>query len=417
MTTNDRVGLVDADLLDNGTRHPNLAVMKLAGYFRDNGIQYELICDDNVLPNQYTHIYLSKVFTFTRMPSFIEKIRNDLFNETIIHQGGTGFYAMIDDPDEFATLRAEDMEALEKDPFLPNFHMARQMPDYDVYKEFIERKIKEGRKRSYYKDYLEFSIGFYTRGCFRQCSFCVNKGEKKVLPYSRLEWWVDDKRPNIYLWDDNILGAGMLVDDGKGGKQPLWERCLDELIAIGKPFQFRQGMDMRLISEKMAQKLSQCKYHGDYIFAFDHIEEKEQIIKKLKIWKKYCQKETKLYVLVAYDSLDENDIKNAFERVKILMSFGCLPYIMRYEAYKDSPYKTLYTQLARWCNQPSFLKKTSFRQFCIKNEEYHRAASPNAKANSSCYQSMIDFEAEHPEIAKEYFDIRWEEINPYFKHK
>jgi hypothetical protein len=32
-----KIGLVDADLLCNGTRHPNLALLKIAGYFRDNG--------------------------------------------------------------------------------------------------------------------------------------------------------------------------------------------------------------------------------------------------------------------------------------------------------------------------------------------------------------------------------------------
>lgn len=32
------IGLVDADLLCKGTRHPNLVLLKLAGYFRDNGI-------------------------------------------------------------------------------------------------------------------------------------------------------------------------------------------------------------------------------------------------------------------------------------------------------------------------------------------------------------------------------------------
>lgn len=31
------IGLVDADLLCNGTRHPNLALLKIAGYLKDNG--------------------------------------------------------------------------------------------------------------------------------------------------------------------------------------------------------------------------------------------------------------------------------------------------------------------------------------------------------------------------------------------
>ena len=88
----------------------------------------------------------------------------------------------------------------------------------------------------------------------------------------------------------------------------------------------------------------------------------EQTIRGLEIWKKYCKKETKLYVLVAYDSQDETDIEGAFFRIKILMEHGCLPYIMRFEEYNNSRFKSLYTQLARWCNQPGFFKKMSFRQ-------------------------------------------------------
>ena len=46
-TRNDRYfGLVDADLLDNGTRHPNLVLMKIAGYLRDHGYRYKLIHDE-----------------------------------------------------------------------------------------------------------------------------------------------------------------------------------------------------------------------------------------------------------------------------------------------------------------------------------------------------------------------------------
>lgn len=35
---NYRIGLVDAFLLDNGTRHPNLVLLKIAGYLHDNGV-------------------------------------------------------------------------------------------------------------------------------------------------------------------------------------------------------------------------------------------------------------------------------------------------------------------------------------------------------------------------------------------
>ena len=64
---------------------------------------------------------------------------------------------------------------------------------------------------------------------------------------------------------------------------PHFNAILDELIATNKPFQFRQGLDMRLMTHAKAEKLASVKYYGDYIFAFDHIEDRELISSKLKI--------------------------------------------------------------------------------------------------------------------------------------
>ena len=47
-----RIGIIDADLLDKGTRFPNLALMKIAGYNRDAGNDVCLIEDyDELLFN------------------------------------------------------------------------------------------------------------------------------------------------------------------------------------------------------------------------------------------------------------------------------------------------------------------------------------------------------------------------------
>ncbi|MCK5645006.1 MAG: hypothetical protein KAJ19_29670, partial [Gammaproteobacteria bacterium] len=177
----------------------------------------------------------------------------------------------------------------------------------------------------------------------------------------------------------------------------------------GKPFQFRQGLDIRLMTDKVAKKFSNARYHGDFIFAFDHIEDRALIERKLKLWRRYSAKTTKLYVLCAYESQDEVDIIHTFERIKILMKYGCLPYIMRYEDYKNSELQSFYTQIARWCNQPQFFKKKSFRQFCEANQDYHK----NPKTNCAAYQAMLDFEKTYPETAKEYFDLRFDQENEY----
>lgn len=187
-----------------------------------------------------------------------------------------------------------------------------------------------------------------------------------------------------------------------------WREVLDELEATKKPFQFRQGLDIRLMTEEKAQRLSKMKYHGDYIFAFDNLKDRDLIEKNLKIWRKYCNKTTKLYVLSGYDSQDEKDIRSIFERIRILMRHKCLPYIMRYEDYNNSEFKGMYINLARWCNQPSFFKKKSFREFCLANQK------ENSTKECATVRYMNEFELKHPDIAKEYFDLKYEIESQYY---
>ena len=117
----------------------------------------------------------------------------------------------------------------------------------------------------------------------------------------------------------------------------------------------------------------------------------------MKIWRRHSDKSTKLYVLSGYESQGAEEIASIFERIRILMEYQCLPYIMRHEYYNRSPYKGMFITLARWCNQPSFLKKKSFRQFCEANG-----------LTSSAFRYMSEFEHDHPYIAKQYFDIRFD---------
>jgi len=396
-----KIGLVDADLLCNGTRHPNLALLKIAGFFRDNGFvrggtentsSYELITNEVNFEQlqKYDLFYVSCVFTFTldNPPLVLTTLLKDKKLARKVRMGGTGSYANFSVEEGFADYREEDMHRLERDAFLntlknksgrPGINMRTQMPDYHLYDDFIG--IMETIKRSpaYYKDYKEYSIGFLTRGCFRRCPFCVNKLEQKAMPYSNLNDFLDNevdettgrlKRPYIYLWDDNFLAS------------PHWEKMLDELIATKRPFQFRQGLDERLLAqskrgEDMAKKLAKANYHGDFIFAFDNWSDRKLIVKALKIWKHYCpKKETKFYLFCGFQQSAngykkfQQDIAEIFMRVSVLMRYGCLPYIMRHEDYKKAPIPNIYVQIARWCNQPGFFRNLSFWQFCYKNQTF-----------------------------------------------
>ena len=394
------IGIIDADLLDNGTRHPNLALLKISGYCKDysiHGIHHNvrLICDydeirtsDRSAP-KYDILALSKVFKFTTIPDDISQMIED----DEVYVGGTGFFEI-------------------NGPVLPDV-VEHHMPDYQLYNEYIEKRTNGDPeiKKKRWDDYLNYSIGFTTRGCIRHCGFCVNRELNKVVEWSPVSEFFDDSRKRIYLWDDNIMAAPPAV----------FRKVISELRDAGKPFQFRQGMDIRLMTDEKADVLKNANYYGDYIFAFDHYrmddpkEAKEvaETIRGLEIWRKHCLKSTKLYVLVGYDSQDEKDIEGTFFRIKTLMEFGCLPYIMRYESYLTSEYKDMYIQIARWCNQPNFYKKKSFRQYCVANEDYHKKLAKNPRGICSSLKAMQRFEEKFPDIAAKYFDLRFDEVCKY----
>lgn len=399
------IGLIDSDLMCGGTRHPNLALLKIAGYLRDNGFvlnghlkgaerSYELITTEHASIDwlsDYYRVYVSRVFSFSNLDELelIKWAKNDPDFETKVQIGGTGSYANLSLEEGFAEERCKDMERLEvNDEFLAllcnkrtnskGINMRTQMPDYHLYDDYVDTMVAAGKSETYYKDYKKYSIGFLTRGCFRKCPFCVNKLEKKALNYSAVEDFLDQERddygklvrPYIYLWDDNFLAS------------PHWEELLTALNKTDRPFQFRQGLDERLLAqspkgELMAEMLAKSNYHGDYIFAFDNWFDRKLIVKALKIWKYHCpKKETKFYLFCGFhqspsnDKLFQQDIAQIFMRIKVLMSYGCLGYIMRHEDYKQAPLPNIYVQIARWCNQPGFYRNMSFWEFCYKNQTF-----------------------------------------------
>jgi hypothetical protein len=216
------------------------------------------------------------------------------------------------------------------------------------------------------------------------------------MPASPVEEFFDSSKKFTVLLDDNFLGY------------PEWESILDTLKQTRKPFRFQQGLDVRLLTEKKAGALSDVKYSGDMIFAFDNIADRDIIIPKLDLWRKHTSMSTKLYVLTGYYSQDINDVVSMFERISILMSRSCLPYIMRYCDYINSPYKALYNNVARWCNQPQFFKKLSFREFCEKDQAYQEQKS-NRKTICSALKSLQQIEREYPDIARKYFDLKYKQ--------
>ncbi len=72
---------------------------------------------------------------------------------------------------------------------------------------------------------------------------------------------------------------------------------------------------------------------------------------------------------------------------------------MRFNRYTESPFRGAYISIARWCNQPSFFKKKTLREFMAANGE-----------KSACFKYLRDFEERFPEVSF-YYDMRFGERN------
>jgi len=369
-----KIGIIDADLLGrNRHRFPNLCCMKLSGWHKSKGDDVDLLMYYKLIRN-YDLVYISKVFTDTIVPEWVLDMPN-------VKIGGTGFFYDKAEP-------------------LP-YSVEHQFPDYSLYNRFVESQILNGLKSAELDYYSKWSIGFTTRGCFRKCVFCVNKNYDRVEFNNIGDEFIDESRPYVCLLDDNVLGSDK------------WESVIDSMNARNKRFQFKQGMDLRIVTDKRAKKIGASKYIGDYIFAFDNIADSAKIKERLAIWKRHVKKTTKLHVFCGFDRDDKwdydfwvQDLIDTFERIKILMSFGCLPYIMRFNRYEESPFRGTYINLARWCNQPGFYKKMSYLEFCEANAKL-------SGYDGATWKYYSELKSAHTIIFNEYFNMKYENLNQY----
>lgn len=358
-----RIAIIDADLAGRKRhRFPNLVCMKLSAFEKEEGNEVELKTDYKDLA-RYDKVYLAKVFLDTPVPPEVLKLPQVIY-------GGTGFF-------------------YDKAKKLPD-PIEHHMPDYYLYDDFVKAQISSGKKPKKFDEYLNFSVGYLTRGCFRHCPFCVNQNYNRVEAHSPLHEFLDSRRKAICLLDDNFLGY------------PGWQKLLLELRESGKPFKFKQGLDERLLTPEMCQLLFSSKYSGDFTFAFDHLRDAPLIERKIVMARKYTGKVLKFYCFCGYDRAGkwdkafwDRDIFELLRRIEILMKYHCLPYVMRFFRYEESPWRGVYISIARWCNQPGFFKKKSLREFAELNGE-----------KSACYRYLADFEKENPEVSH-FYDLKF----------
>jgi hypothetical protein len=174
------------------------------------------------------------------------------------------------------------------------------VPDYDMIKDW------------------DGSVIFASRGCVRKCGFCsVPKleGPPNALRYS-LSRFIHPKHSRVILWDNNILGNAN------------WRAIFEELQAIGLTVDFNQGLDARLVTDEVAERIAQLKMNTIRL-AYDYHAIGPAVGKAIERLKANGVSPRRIVVYALFNYVD--DPEDLYERVLDLLRWGVTSYPMRYE--------------------------------------------------------------------------------------
>lgn len=186
-----KIGLIDVD----SHNFPNLCLMKLSAYHKAKGHTVEWWN----AKGRYDLVYKSRVFTDTYSKDTIT-----VTNAEQVIFGGTGYDTKNRLPPE----------------------VEHSYPDYSIYPQFFG-----------------IAYGFLSRGCPRNCGFCIvsgKEGRKSVKVADLSEFW--KWQPEIKIMDANLLAC------------PDHENLIEQLIRSRAWVDFSQGLDIRLVNRDTATR-------------------------------------------------------------------------------------------------------------------------------------------------------------------
>lgn len=249
-----RIGLHDAE--KEHLKHktfPNYALMKISAYHKARGDSVEWW--EPMLNHLYDRVYSSKVFDFTPENPYLppDAIR-----------GGTGY---ADIP---------------IDRKLPE-EIDSAFPDYSIYPE------------------CDYAIGYLTRGCVRRCPWCVVPlKEGGIKPYRTWEQLVRPDSRKLILMDNNILACEYGIEQ------------LESMTGSGYAIDLNQGMDARLVDDRIARILAGLDWIRFIRFSCDQTAQIEPIMQTAALLEKYGKKPYSLFIYL----LVTKDVENAAFRVE-----------------------------------------------------------------------------------------------------
>jgi hypothetical protein len=291
------IGLID---VDGHNKFPNYALIKISAYHKSIGDSVEWY-----LPfgsQNIETVYMSKVFTFT--PDYQYNIQANK-----IIRGGTGYGMMQDLPAEIDSM----------------------FPDYSIY-----------------PSCNDFAIGFLTRGCIRNCPWCiVPKKEGHIRPYLTYDKIVRSDTNNIVFMDNNVLAS----DFG-----------IEQIELLGKTkykVDFNQGLDARLIDRTMAKRLAALKWYKPLRMACDS-DGMLEVVERATAYLREAGCKPKSYFVYCL----VQEIDSALNRVTKLNELGLDPFAQPYIDFSGkNDVSKEQKDFARWVNMKSVFRSCTWQEY------------------------------------------------------
>lgn len=290
-----RIGLIDVD-----SRIPNLSLMKLSAWHKARGDKVGFF---NAL-QRYDRVYASKVFDFT------DDFR--YWPDCEIVKGGSGY--------SLETKLSKEIE--------------HTYPDYGLYG-------------------CGYAMGFITRGCIRNCPFCiVPKKEGRIHQVAEIEeFWNGQER--LMLLDNNLTAA-----------PNVFEKTILRLIDLQIRVDFNQGLDARLIDDQKARLLSKVRLWKQIHLAWDSVKDEKEVLRGLEILLKHnSPKRLMIYVLIGFDSTPEEDLYRVLRLREMKLDSFAMPFDRR------DPYQR---NFARWVNHKAIFKSVSWNEYTANRKKRKR---------------------------------------------
>lgn len=282
---------------------PNLALMKLSSWHKSQGDEVGF----NV--NNPDKVYVSVVFKKNRENA---KGIPRLYPDAEVFFGGPGYDLDIELPEE----------------------VEFSVPDYSIYPK------------------MDFSMGFTTRGCIRNCYFCIVP--EKEGPLTIWQHPMDFHNPafrTIMLLDNNWL-----ADKEWFLETSQW--ILDKGLKV-----WEHGMDIRLLDKDIVSRLAQLKWAKPLHFAYDSDDLAEPVERGIKLLNDGgVDVRSKVRVLVYMDDSSQSEFDSVLNRCRRLKKWGATPLVMF--NIDKKPTKTV-NHLRRWTGRPWLFWKIDFEEYKV----------------------------------------------------